>query len=216
MRELPILFSGAMVRAILAGRKTQTRRVMKPQPDSFGQPSWLFGDGHSGVGWYCGESDYPDEGSLFWRCPYGAEGDRLYVRESFAIESGPGGYGYRYKADGGVRQAGAGDWLHIRGEVFDAREMPIEGYSYRPSIHMPKMAARIWLEVTGVRVERLQAMPWQDAIAEGIKSIEAGATRIGSPALEFAMLWDGINAARGYSWESNPWVWVVEFRRVEP
>ncbi len=164
-----------MVRAILEGRKTQTRRIVKSRyKDRFGwgtaQPL-ILGDEE------CFNSRY--------KCPYGKPGDRLWVRETWCPDVEP--YTFRYKADG---------------------DEPLE--RWRPSIHIPRWASRITLEVVSVRVERLQNISEDDALAEGITLVERGT----SPVDQFNKLWESINGPG--SWEANPWVWVVEFKRIEP
>jgi len=185
MKERPILMSAPMVRAILAGTKTQTRRVAKGEA-----LRWLVRDGFT-------PGFVADPGNRL--CPYGQPGDRLWVREShwwFKDEHDPvTGYfpppltieDVEYRADG---------------------EKP--GRAWRPSIHMPRWASRITLEVTSVRVERLQDISEADAISEGIPTSDV------SPpdACRFAyrLLWESINGPG--SWDANPFVWVVSFRRI--
>lgn len=218
MTERPILMSGPMVRAILDGRKTQTRRVVKPQPSHFTPSPNVHHPRHPAAYFdaYCnapktganprGMSDRwcwwtPDnrQGPDWIRCPYGAPGDRLWVRETW----GTGGYfpwPYGYRADG--------------------KEYP--GECWRPSIHMPRRASRLTLEVTVVRVERLQAITQADARAEGVVDTSGAWDHVPGGLLDtsragprgaFEALWNSINGAD--SWDANPWVWVVEFRRVE-
>lgn len=183
MTERPILFSGPMVRAILEGRKTQTRRVVKlprgivslyrPFPN---EPQNVQGVDQDGlIGWYAVPS----------ACPYGVPGDRLWVRESFA-RSDFGKNGYLYRADGELKVI-----------------------SWSPSIHLPRAACRLVLEVTDVRVQRLQEISDADARAEGCE------TNVVCPDVRanYRAVWDSLNAKRA-PWTSNPWVWVVEFRRV--
>ena len=232
MKERPILFSAPMVRAILDGQKTQTRRVIKPQPE-WTEPAtaWTFHeDGHSGPGWYAHNDDYPEEGSLFYRCPYGQPGDRLLVRETFfaygrwetrfSAKKGRDewhfidmteecGYTYRYAAD--------------HKELFPLGTMRsvLPGWHRRPAIFMPRRAVRIFLEVIAVRVERLQDISEADAVAEGIHQQTTtgwfsvpGINGAGTTArAAYALLWNSINGAG--SWDKNPWVWVVEFKRIE-
>jgi hypothetical protein len=191
-RERPILFSGPMVRAILDGRKTQTRRIIKPQP-------------------VCER-----EGSYFLPkpCPYGRPGDRLWVRETWApvctFDPSPE-TGALYRADP----------MYDGMEQFD--------WPWTPSIHMPRWASRITLEITGVRVERLNEISNSDCISEGLEPVgpeavcEGDGTKVqvarygdctSTARHLFSALWDSINGAG--SWAANPWVWVVEFRRVMP
>lgn len=210
MKERPILFSGAMVRAILNGTKTQTRRVIKPQPSflgAMGDPSAPFKTLDAGL--HCRIT-----------CPYSEPGDgRLWVRETWmdllgtGIERRTGDHGrYAYQAD--TPPGSYGD---------EARKD--FGLKWRPSIHMPRAASRLLLEVVGVRVERLQDISAADAIAEGIERSGAGWQRFHvdpdapegqsftrNPVLAYRGVWEQINGAG--SWDANPWVWVLEFRRA--
>lgn len=184
--EKPILFSGAMVRAILDGRKTQTRRVVKPQPsrDLFHLECLPGGE-------------WRDEEVSLGLCPYGQPGDRLWVRETWGMT-----------VDAGVHPADS----ELVYRATDPDWSTTEGWKWRPSIFMRRFACRLFLEVTAVRVERLQDISPQDAWAEAIPHDD---WETGGAVTEFARLWDSINAKRGYGWESNPWVWVVEFRIQE-
>lgn len=202
MSERPILFSGAMVRAILEGRKTQTRRAVKkpanvPPEDFRDACEWMQRHGKGSV-----LKRGPCDG-VQWRlpCPYGAPGDRLWVRESWAPDcEGPPYYAADYPA--GVGPAGP-----ITAE---------NRWRWTPSIHMPRWASRITLDVVSVRVEPLQTISTVDAMAEGVVPA-ANAAGVLSYTTGFRLLWDSINGARpGCSWADNPWVWVVEFRRVAP
>lgn len=226
MREYPILFSGEMVRALLDGRKTQTRRVIKPQPTRMAYAGGVFSMGAIGfVG---------DEGKTFL-CPYGKPGDRLWVRETWApmcrnadpICQCTEDYEYRenhyieYRADTGNPYPG--QW-----PIDEARGNP-DAPKWCPSIHMPRWASRITLDVVRVRVERLQEISRDDAIAEGLYSFTSNLGAKNSspvrfysaskgdeggymnPVEAFENLWDSINAKRGYGWDVNPWVWVIEF-----
>lgn len=203
MKERPILFSGAMVRAILEGRKTVTRRAIKHQPDvpvTDAIPRRNYPHGPATVDWYWRPqhghlNGVPSNGWDF-KCPYGQPGDRLWVREAWAADAQVNAVAPRdlsqgepilYPADRAIRQAGCA---------------MITPGTTRPSIHMPRWVSRILLEVTAVGVERLQAISEVQARAEGA-TCRAG----------FACLWEGINGAG--SWNANPWVWVVEFKRVE-
>ncbi|OJB11856.1 hypothetical protein [Burkholderia ubonensis] len=222
MTERPILFSGPMVRAILEGRKTQTRRIAIPKrscidfiggapkdgPDWNDPACWGFEDVNTGVWWALRGDDQCRQ----LPCPHGEPGDHLWVRESFWGCDAPG-YGDQpcvvYDDEWHGKQyhpAEIRPWARRFGRI--------------PSIHMPRDCSRITLEVTSVRVERLQDISESDARAEGV-TIEdhhtrgycAGADR--PPSIRaFRDLWDGLNAARGHGWDANPWVWAVEFRRV--
>jgi hypothetical protein len=195
MKERPILFSGPMVRAILEGRKTQTRRVVKRQGDMEFDPA----DPHFGPYWlsYATEADGEDAKV---RCPYGVPGDRLWVRETFAENAGTAG-GIVYRAD-------VGDSCHGVARLdLKCQEWTHHVDRWRPSIFMPRRFSRILLEITGVRVERLQDISDDDCRAEGYDRSHA------FPREWFARLWASINGPG--SWAANPWVWVVSFRRVE-
>ncbi len=225
-RERPILFSGAMVRAILAGEKTQTRRVVKVRhlgkigpagsdtPEDYG----YFAEGRHFSGYMVlarGVStrggNNSDEQSI--PCPYGEVGDRLWVRETWALDpnEGPDTRSILFRAtDPGWDEAASGLFPEYR-------------LKWRPSILMPRWASRISLEVTDVRVERLQAISAADIQAEGVTR-EAVSELLGGAAgaLHDAMMsphqlwqagWSAINGAE--SWDANPWVWVVEFKKME-
>lgn len=218
MRERPILFSAPMVRAILDGRKTQTRRVVKPAIPH--RANLLRID--DGAAYFC-DGDHPkhhacEEHEYAVRCPYGQPGDRLWVRETWGLAGDmPHDPGYvEYRAD-------CKDGRH--NEVGDAVQR------WRPSIHMPRWASRISLEVTGVRVERLQEISDEDAIAEGVdpspgmrgdddimvhQVLQTFPTLRLAPVARYVLLWDSINGGKPgvANWNANPWVWVVEFRRV--
>mgnify|MGYP001593654660 CR=1 FL=1 len=219
MKERPILFSGPMVRAILDGWKTQTRRIVKGA-----QPTGASGHTISGD-WFRNERLVMREhkavsaiSDVLWsqECPYGRVGDRLWVRETWAFELGAisstrdENAPLVYAADG--EQA-------LRSRLCDR---------WRPSIHMPRWASRINLEITGIRVERLQDISETDARAEGAEEVwfdhgsAADRGLIDMPCMEinapfrngYALLWDQING-RG-SWAGNPWVWVYDFCEVHP
>jgi hypothetical protein len=206
MKERPILFNGEMVRAILEGRKTQTRRVV--QHPTIGSVAR--------VNSYRGSSAFDlimsnDEGTVI-PCPYGKPGDRLWVRETFCQKLDDDDM-FVYNADGNLDAS----CCYYRADLIDV-DFPAGG-GWSPSIHMPRWASRITLEITGVRVERLNEISDDDAFAEGVLPNWAGPRSgfsIKNPApsgAAFADLWESINGPG--SWAANPWVWVVEFRRVE-
>jgi len=185
----PILFSTDMVKAILAGRKTQTRRVVKPQPITLPQGFYFHPKKNIAIHIIGNPSKHT---AVTKHCPYGQIGDILWVRETWA-EYGPIAGKFHYKAD------------HINGPY-------VNDFKWKPSIHMPREACRLFLRITSVRVERLQNITEADAIAEGIQynsDAPASITNKGS----FAKLWESINGPA--SWQANPWVWVVEFERTE-
>lgn len=204
MRELPILFNTEMVRAVLDGSKTQTRRPIKPQPNWLEDPNWAFEYGHHGRAWYAWEGEYPEEGSTHFKCPFGEPGDKLWVRETWADVRGMGfDEDIYFKAD--CLEGSDGDEARIA-----------YGVKYKPSIHLPKAFARIWLEVTDVRVERLQDIKARDCTAEGIRTPIANLPQMIPICFqEFQELWDSIYGKEGLDWSSNPWVFVVEFKRVK-
>lgn len=203
MKERPILFSAPMVLAILAARKTQTRRIIKDDLWACLTPEDFAPDGDAEPGEYC---------------PHGAPGDHLWVRETWATHADEGqtfvNYRARMRGESGISEPGA-----VRPEIFyraDGGEPFIN--NWRPSIFMPRWASRLTLEVESVRVERLQDISEEDAKAEGVEP--APFCKAGRPngmvhVEAFEHLWDRINVDRA-SWKSNPWIWVVSFKRVQP
>ena len=213
MKEHPIIFNGEMVRAILDGHKTVTRRVIRPQPETrtiyaygtetdWAEFSWK--DYEEGI------VDGPDDMIRF--CPYGRPGDTLWVREAAC---------YGFDCDGDVDGVCAyradvdplSDW-HKYEFIPGIEAADWNGHTgWRPSIHMPRWASRLMLEVTDIRVEQVQDISCEDAKAEGgagcyHENYECGVD-------EFRELWDRINAKRGFGWDTDPWVWVIEFRVKE-
>lgn len=217
-KERPIIFSGPMVKAILEGRKTQTRRAVA-QPKRISD-EWRRADTASircmGKPWeperylYAEFFKFDGDGSSFGKvvgtvtCPYGQPEDRLWVREKWycAGEHECDGYPARYEVDAELASAVSTKW--------------------RTPIFMPRWASRITLEITNVRVERLQSISDEDAKAEGVDQAPYSPNRIWIANPEnsrryiktFRKAWDKLNAKRGYSWESNPWCWVLEFRKL--
>lgn len=236
MKEHPILFNGEMVRAILDGQKTQTRRAVgRVSADcelfvSAGGEHWqqCFRDDHGRV---CGKS-------WLTRCPYGQPGDRLWVREAFFPDPPILHDGWDNHHCTGIEWSGCGRPIKDVPKVLQAPQYCIfrEGWTggelvWRPSIHMPRWACRILLDVVSVRVERLQDISEEDAIAEGVAELpfqegQPGAWWAGdvgkgpefharTPVHAFRKVWDSTYAARGLGWDANPWVWVIEFTRAE-
>lgn len=205
MRERPILFSSPMIRALLDGRKTKTRRAVKPQPE-------VSPEGNLCGAWLSrplGGLLLPQIGDIVMHCPYGKPGDQLWVREAF---SGP----HCMDAGDGCKAVPPSKWGYCSRIWYWADGNPTEGdwTRPRPSIHMPRWASRILLEIVAVRVERLQDISETDAEAEGIQEIvDAGVDHDGTPRGAYRALWEQINGAG--SWAANPWVWVVEFKRAE-
>jgi hypothetical protein len=224
VKERPILFNGPMVRAIIEGRKTQTRRIIKPQPqliESSGRWYWKKAlDVHG--------QPLVDASRYWWEyygtSSYGKSGDRLWVRETFAIEHQVDHDQKPPFNDGRpVQTIDEFGWRqpHYRAtdptpelEYEDGNEEP--GVRWKPSIHMPRWASRIDLEVIGVRVERLQDISEDDCIAEGIAISQSGTicAEFGMGRRLYRQLWESINNAG--SWDKNPWVWVIEFKRMAP
>jgi hypothetical protein len=197
MKERPILFNGDMVRAILEGRKTQTRRPIKPQPEMIPDVDADYTGRCVQVGW---DYDLPPVS----KCPFGQPGDRLWVRETWLKADD---IKYYYKANATVASEG------VR-EAY--------GYKWRPSIHMPREASRITLEIDEIRAERVNDITEDDAMAEGIafdeiekryKPFSLLSTQ--NARTGFKVIWDFIYSAQGLGSETNPWVWVVKFHRVE-
>jgi hypothetical protein len=219
-RERPILFSGPMVRAILERRKTQTRRAVKGpvqflggRGDEADLAEWGWGfDGPAHHGWAVlarGLNERHDHGRVSIPCPYGEPGDWLWVRETWALEQlGDDGDRVVWKADR------AAAWRsEMEGRFY--LESAYEPERWRPSIHMYRWASRLTLEVTGVRAERLQDISEEDARAEGCAGGHDVIPHYGfsaTPREHFRQLWSSIKGPE--SWDANPWVWVVEFRRA--
>lgn len=197
MKERGMIFNGEMVRALLDGRKTQTRRPIKWKQTRFTE----IGEREDGSKWPWSED--VEHACDFWHpCPFGAVGDRIWVRETWA----------RYNIDQNSHD--------IAYRATTPQDWPEEG-RWRPSIHMPRWASRILLEITDVRVERLNAISQEDAQAEGLELTgwrptysdpDSGGEAL-TPYDNFAQLWESIYGEE--SWKANPWVWVIEFKRVE-
>lgn len=205
MTDRPILFNAEMVRAILADKKTQTRKVIKPQPRWCEMTQqWLWwADKDTLLSWQDGVI-HPE---MLAASPYQV-GMNLWVRETFAMRS---------DIDGKIDPDRARHYMYYRADStpFDPADIHNwhdYGGRWRPSIFMPRWASRITLEVMGVRVERVQDITLEDMIAEGVTPIQEDCYFFDSYAIPFCKLWDSINAKRGYSWEQNPWIWVVEFK----
>ncbi|ELB7362225.1 TPA: hypothetical protein ACYEP0_002123 [Klebsiella pneumoniae] len=211
MTERGMIFNGEMVRAILDGRKTQTRRPIKWKQTRFTE----IGEREDGSKWPWSED--AEHACDFWHpCPFGAVGDRIWVRETFCTVDDT--------------QYGGGKWVDYRATPkfeashpagWDCAPNDAEALKWRPSIHMPRWASRILLEITDVRVERLNAISQEDAQAEGMEltgwrptySDPDSGGEVLTPYDNFAQLWESIYGEE--SWKANPWVWVIEFKRVE-
>lgn len=205
MKQRPILFSGPMVRALLAGTKTQTRRIVKPQSAVL-TPEM------------CTRMlvrPLPEKSKPVIPCPYGQPGDALYVREEYFQR------GHWGPVEGARTKGGRQKWSFIPADEivrFDAPESYRKGrhasdpqtiaWHSRRARFMPRALSRITLEITDIRVERLRDINAHDALAEGV-----GHNGMGNPIIDYQNLWESINGPG--SWDVNPWVWVVEFRKVE-
>lgn len=221
-KERPILFTGDMVRAVLDGGKTQTRRVLKGdfmhQPKGSIDAKWYF----RGPKMACWDSYETDAEMIARHNPYGQPGDRFWVRESHAPRADCGCVWDRSKAQAFNRMQ--------PGELCYAADQKGTDWveKWRPGIHMFRWASRITLEIVSVRVERLQDISEADAIAEGIHSQGGGLYELHhfdvakkrvidstqSPVLAYRGIWESINGPD--TWALNPWVWVIEFKRIKP
>lgn len=218
IKERPILFSTPMVRAILDGRKTMTRRVVKTDAKRI-QWNPIIVDGHAG---YC------DEHGNHYKCPYGAPGDRLYVKETFFA------YGRWIKEYNTIENRDKWffqDMVHLEGKMYQYADSPpkkveqkrvenVVGWYKRPSLFMPYYASRILLEITDARVERLQEISEEDAISEGVQKA-FGPNWVnytdenytcGKASVSFLSLWEKINGQKSLS--ENTFVWVITFKKI--
>jgi len=233
MKERPILFNGEMVRAVLDGRKTQTRRLMKPQPRPGVRGDGTLIETHPGqlsAPYSVWESKnggtIPLTEDCFYRtyraCPYGQMGDRLWVRETFYQ-----GVSSCIDENGDALASRTRDVRYVEEE--DRRPTCGNTWQKRPSIHMPRWASRILLEITDIRVERVQDTSYDDMTAEGVDTSGPVCGEIlmlmthtdnmddAQSVMHrdcWADLWDTINEEKGFGWDVNPWVWVVEFKVI--
>lgn len=216
VKEKPILFSGALIPPIISEEKTVTRRVVKPQPKlelhaDIGVELWKTRNGWGNYEAMQLEIEEEYRG-------YGAVGDQLWVRETWSYF---GGDEYLYQRD-------RSNVVYCADFHNDPRSREWQCPRWRPSIHMPRWASRLTLEIVSVSVERLQEITEEDARAEGVMSfdtdtmqdaVRAAAARGQKSATAvdyFRWKWDALNSARGYSWESDPWVWRIEFKKLSP
>lgn len=231
MKERPILFSGEMVRAILDGRKTMTRRIISPKiVNNWDAPR---GSGDVDAGYpFISTSPNDEYVSVVKICPYGQPGDRLWVRETWRVGAwaeNDGKIAVDYRADGHARK----EWLYVEDTDYFAKlwqqstddaekalgrqdsykwEPGASPCRWRPSIFMPRWASRINLEIVSVRVEMVQDISEKDAKREGVGNSDP--VRMLAYREHFQGLWDSINARRGYGWDVNPCVWVIEYKRI--
>ena len=236
MSENPILFSAEMVRAILDGKKTQTRRTRGLEDVNIASDLWkLFKIGELG---YMTKKRYQGRFGAYFHseeieertlaicpavCPYGQPDDLLWVRETH--------YRFGHWVKNGFTATGKQRYKFIPEtqevlfydnppeKLANGKSKDIHGWYKRPSIFMPKWATRIWLRVKSVRVERVQDIAPEDCVSEGIGELASKKNKYGfTPAgarYVFGQLWNSINEKRGYGWDANPWVWVVEFEKVK-
>ncbi|EDY8708469.1 hypothetical protein GQH53_003107 [Salmonella enterica] len=200
MNERGMIFNAEMVRAILDGRKTQTRRPIKWKQTRFTE----IAERDDGSLWPWAE-DCERGGDIWFACPYGEIGDRIWVRETFRVHSRATDVATLvYRAS--VRNSWTEQTHRVPVEVCNTPATPEK---WTPSIHMPRWASRITLEITGVRVERLNSITESDAEAEGVTDTGFGDLLVDG----YRYLWKYIYGEE--SWAANPWVWVIEFKRVE-
>lgn len=206
MKYRPILMNREMVRAILEDRKTHTRRVIKWE--SLHKQAGLPFPTKCKLAWFKLLNGWGiDAGDACLRevkCPYGVPGDRLWVRETWSVSCRGGYYGPGLNPETTTIQYAA-DYA----DAYKIRHGTKIYGRWKPSIHMPRWASRITLEITDVRVERVQDITEDDCVAEGLKLLQGGIRRA------YKILWDSINDKRGFGWDVNPWVWVVEFKKLE-
>ncbi|HBT1581033.1 hypothetical protein H5904_25655 [Klebsiella pneumoniae] len=232
MKERGMIFNGEMVRAILDGRKTQTRRPIKWKQTRFTE----IGEREDDSKWPWSED--AEHACDFWHpCPFGAVGDRIWVRETWSDVNLDGAPAVAYRADDEVYDLMENESLLDEDGAFNYQDTRVSKYQFaawhsdlisgiegnwRPSIHMPRWASRILLEITNVRVERLNSMHDVDAMREGIQNLTTcshsdfgipGVVNAQHPVRAFQLLWESIYGTD--SWHANPWVWVIEFKRVE-
>lgn len=213
-KEHPLIFNSDMVKAILEGRKTQTRRVIKMPEGIAAKYEYMGNDGGNGL-LPKKSGHYWMNGYAMWRpdlCSFGEVGDKIWVRESLLLqrEKDTQYFDTLYRADN-VHI----DNLHELDDWFEKYALWYDSGKAKqivPSIHMPKWAARIWLEITGLRVERVQDISEADSLDEGVETNRGNGAKCRR---DFAMLWDSIYAKRGYGWDKNPYCRVIEFKRTK-
>jgi len=228
VKETPLLLCGEMVRALLAGRKWMTRRVVKPQPPA---------DCCAWGGWVLSSTCRGDEGKASWhdtpdtvlikkshrvRCPYGQPGDRLWMRETWqqvwANTAREEDDDSKRIPDFWTRPKtpawGTGEnyWIY-RADGEPPKDPKVGKLCWQPSIFMPRKACRIVRELVAVRVERVQDISAEDCIAEGLGTTLREHDAVVDLRRQYQELWDRLNAKRGFPWSSNPWVWVLEWKR---
>jgi hypothetical protein len=230
MKERPILFSGEMVRAILEGRKTITRRIVKPQPKVCSEVTTIEKHENQNCNNWLAKINGATLGIVDMKCPYGQVGDRLCVKETFGYSNQADDINQKervvvYRAGGANHVTDSGVDLLKRcqsGCLMQPNHYVRPPDVWKPSIFMPRWASRITLEIIDTRVETLQAITEADAIAEGVEFCGSMGTwedymnhsnTYSSARQSYASLWEKINGVD--SWDANPWVWVIEFKKVE-
>lgn len=218
MKERGMIFNGEMVRAILDGRKTQTRRIISNVGADNCIPLQKRTKTKDGI------YTHVMDANIHWLCPFGKVGDRLWVRETWSDVNLEGAPAVAYRADDEVYDLMEDESLLDEDGAFNYQDPRVSKYQFaawysdlisgvegnwRPSIHMPRWASRILLEITDVRVERLNAITESDASAEGITDTGFGDLLVDG----YRYLWKSIYGDD--SWQANPWVWVIEFKRIE-
>ncbi len=220
----PILFKSDMVRAILEGRKTETRRIFKKQPTGLFQRIAHTLGYPASLGWLragFGEKEDPN----FYKCPYGRVGDRLWVRETVCIAP------RNWAPPDQCISDDDGYYHFVKYRATDPDEDVMRDYKLKwtPSIFMPRWASRIILEITEISVERVKDITDTGCVNEGLIQDWDGShhwyqfpeghkefnSASQNPKYAFRLLWDSINEKRGYSWQSNPWGWVIKFKLIE-
>ena len=195
MKETGILYSTDMIKVILDGRKTQTRRTLGLEKINENPDDW-----HLSACFLDGKARFSNDKTgedITIKCPYGGVGDLLYARETWMFDGGRSSEFIKYKAD---------DPDYASRTASESFKL-----AWRPSIHMPKWAARIWQEITGLSAERLQSITEEDALAEA-PPVYGGWFETWKGC--FKVEWNSLHAEMGYLWESNKWVWVIETRRI--
>jgi hypothetical protein len=243
MKEHPILFSGEMVNAIIEGRKTQTRRVIRPQPILMESGTWYPsekpGDAKNKTGLHYANEKHMRNGMPIDFSPFGQPGDRLWVREKWKISSFMEGepIEFQYAADGATadeneysdcidyekwyenvcfqstNQLMKMNWPLKNDDGIYSWERGNSPLPWRPSIYMPRWASRITLEIINITLERVWEMSEKDAIAEGLIPAIAGVDPNYLYRIAYRDFWEQLNSKRGFVWDFNPWVWEIKFNR---
>lgn len=223
MKERGMIFNGEMVRAILEGRKAQTRRPFNWRR----QPAMEMAERDDGSLWPWAE-DCERGGDIWFACPFGEVGDRVWVRETWqAIHDDVDEFGHVEERTYAPSIPKEKDryWHTVYAEHFGDESREDRGFPWRPAIHMPRWASRITLEITDVRVERLHSISERDALREGLFQLPASGRYCLQPGMQYfgmashsakevySWLWASVYGEE--SWAANPWVWVIEFKRIQ-